>query len=254
MALVAVLFVACSYLIGRTFSRELSLARLKSDFVSAVSHEFRTPLATLHQLTENLAEGRVADEERRLAYYEAQVRATGRLSRLVERLLDFGRMEAGAFRYRPEPVHLDEVVRSVVDEFEHVVNTTGQRIDLSIDAGLEPVRVDREALAQALWNLLDNAIKYSPDDSTVWIGVVREDRFVAIRVRDEGMGIAVEEQKDIFRKFVRGTSARDGTVKGAGIGLAMVDRIVRAHKGHVQVDSRPGQGSIFTIFLRMEEA
>jgi len=254
MALVAVLFVASSYFIGRAFSRELSLARLKSDFVSAVSHEFRTPLATLHQLTENLAEGRVTGEERRLAYYEAQVRATGRLTRLVERLLDFGRMEAGAFRYRLEPVPLDEIVRSVVDEFEHLVSTTGHRIDLSIDPDLEPVRVDKEAMAQAIWNLLDNAIKYSPDDSTVWIEVARKDRFAAIRVRDEGTGIADEEQKEIFRKFVRGSAARESAVKGTGIGLAMVDYIIRAHKGRVQVDSRPGQGSTFTILLRMEEA
>jgi signal transduction histidine kinase len=250
MALVAVLFAACSYLIGRAFSREVSLARLKSDFVSAVSHEFRTPLATLHQLTENLAEGRVADEQRRLAYYKAQVRATGRLTRLVERLLDFGRMEAGALRFRPEAANLEDLTRSVVDEFEHVASTTGHHIELSIDSNLEPVLVDREALAQAVWNLLDNAIKYSPDTSTVSIQVTREGDFVAIRVRDEGPGIADQEREKIFGKFVRGSSARAGAVKGTGIGLAMVDYIVRAHKGYVQVNSRLGQGSTFTILLR----
>ena len=251
LALVLILFVACSYFIGRAFSRELSVARLKSDFVSAVSHEFRTPLATLHQLTENLAEGRVTSEERRIAYYGAQARATGRLTRLVERLLDFGRMEAGALRYRPEPAQVDELVRSVVDEFEHVVSTTGQRIELTVDPDLPHVRVDREALAQAIWNLLDNAVKYSPDETAVWIEVAREDSYVAIRVRDEGPGIADAEQKDIFRKFVRGAAARESVVKGTGIGLAMVDYIVRAHKGRIRVDSAPGQGSTFAILLRM---
>jgi signal transduction histidine kinase len=231
----------------------LSVARLKSDFISAVSHEFRTPLATLHQLTENLAEGRVSGEKRLHEYYKTQARATGRLTRLVDRLLDFGRMEAGAFQYRPEKVELDELVRSVVDEFEHVASTTGHRLELSIAPDLKPIRVDREVLAQAIWNILDNAIKYSPGRPTVWIEVTREDSNAAIRIRDEGPGISMKERKFLFEKFVRGAAARSGTVKGTGIGLAMADNIVRAHKGNILLESTPGQGSTFTILLRMEE-
>jgi signal transduction histidine kinase len=253
LALVIILFIACSYLIGRAFSKELSVARLKSDFISAVSHEFRTPLATLHQLTENLAEGRVSGEKRLLEYYKTQARATGRLTRLVDRLLDFGRMEAGAFRYRPEPVELEELVRSVVDEFEHVASTSAHRLELSISSGLKPVRGDREALAQAIWNILDNAIRYSPGRPKVWIEVAREDGHAAIRVRDEGPGISQKERKFLFKKFVRGEAGRSSTVKGTGIGLAMVDRIVRAHKGRILLESTPGKGSTFTILLRMEE-
>lgn len=254
LALIIILFIACSYLIGRAFSKELSVARLKSDFISAVSHEFRTPLATLHQLTENLAEGRVSGEKRLHEYYQTQARATGRLTRLVDRLFDFGRMEAGAFRYRPEPVELDELVRSVVDEFEHVASTTGHRLELSIGSDLKPVRGDREALAQAIWNLLDNAIKYSPGRPKVWIEVVREDGYAAIHVRDEGPGISQKQRKLLFEKFVRGSAACSSTIKGAGIGLAMVDHIVRAHKGRILLDSTPDRGSTFTILLRMEES
>jgi two-component system phosphate regulon sensor histidine kinase PhoR len=196
----------------------------------------------------------VADEERRRAYFDAQFRATARLSRLVERLLDFGRMEAGAFRYHPEPIALGELVRTVVDEFEHVAATTGHRIELTIEPDLPSVFADREALAQAVWNLLDNAIKYSPGRPAVWIEVAREDGGVAIRVRDEGPGLPAEERKDLFRKFVRGSAARETGVKGTGIGLAMVDYIVRAHHGRIVVDSRPGEGSTFTILLKSEEA
>jgi signal transduction histidine kinase len=254
LGLVMVLVLASGYYVVRSVSRELAAARLKSDFVSAVSHEFRTPLATLRQLTENLADGRVADEERRRAYFDAQFRATARLSRLVERLLDFGRMEAGAFRYHPEPIALGELVRTVVDEFEHVAATTGHRIELTIEPDLPSVFADREALAQAVWNLLDNAIKYSPGRPAVWIEVAREDGGVAIRVRDEGPGLPAEERKDLFRKFVRGSAARETGVKGTGIGLAMVDYIVRAHHGRIVVDSRPGEGSTFTILLKSEEA
>jgi signal transduction histidine kinase len=254
LALAAILVVAGFALIARAVSRELAVARLKSDFVSAVSHEFRTPLATLRQLTENLSDGRVADERRRQAYYQAQERATSRLSRLVERLLDFGRMEAGALRYRPEPLDLGKLVRSVVDEFEHVVADTRHRIELTIDPGVPPVRADGEALAQAVWNLLDNAIKYSPGRPAVWIEVAGEDGHAAVRVRDEGPGIPPEERKDLFREFTRGAAARAGGVKGTGIGLAMVDHIVRAHRGRIRVDSVPGQGSTFTILLKTEPA
>jgi signal transduction histidine kinase/tetratricopeptide (TPR) repeat protein len=253
LALVMVLVLASSYYIARGISRELAAARLKSDFVSAVSHEFRTPLATMRHLTEILADGRVASEERRISYYGAQLRATGRLSRLVERLLDFGRMEAGAFRYRLAAVDLGELLQSVVEEFEQVVADTGHRIDLMVDPELPPVFADREALAQAVWNLLDNAVKYSPGRPEVWVEAARQDGRVAIRIRDEGLGFPAEEHKNLFGKFVRGSAARAAGVKGTGIGLAMVDYIVRSHKGRILVDSIPGKGSSFTILLNTEE-
>lgn len=252
LALAVILVLTSGYLTARTVSRELAVARLKSEFVSAVSHEFRTPLATLSQLTENLAEGRVTTEERRNAYYQAQSRATSRLHRLVERLLDFGRMEAGALRYRPELLDLGQVTRSIVDEFEHVAATSGHEIRVTIEPELPPVRADREALRQAVWNLLDNAIKYSPGRPAVWVEVAREDGSVAIRVRDQGLGIPAQEQKLLFRKFVRGSAAEATQVKGTGIGLAMVDYIVRAHNGRIRVQSVPGEGSTFTLLLKME--
>lgn len=252
LTLAVILVLTSGYLTARAVTRELAVARLKSEFVSAVSHEFRTPLATLCQLTENLAEGRVTTEERRNDYYQAQARATNRLHRLVERLLDFGRMEAGALRYRPEPLDPGQITRSVVDEFEHVAATSGHEIRVSIEPELPQVRADREALGQALWNLLDNAIKYSPGRPAVWIEVAREDGFVAIRVRDQGLGIPAEEQKRLFRKFVRGSAADTAQVKGTGIGLAMVDYIVRAHNGRIRVESVPGEGSTFTLLLKRE--
>jgi signal transduction histidine kinase len=254
LGLVIVLVLASSYYLMRGISRELAAARLKSDFVSAVSHEFRTPLATMRHLTEILADGRVKSDERRLFYYGAQMRATGRLSRLVERLLDFGRMEAGAFRYRLTAVDLGELLRSLVDEFEQVVADSGHRIDLKIDPELPPVHADREALGQAVWNLLDNAVKYSPGRPTVWIEAALQDGQAAIRVRDEGLGLSAEERRNLFRKFVRGSAARETEVKGTGIGLAMVDYIVRAHRGRVLVESTPGKGSTFTILLKTEES
>ena len=252
LGLVIVLVLASSYYIGRGISRELAAARLKSDFVSAVSHEFRTPLATMRHLTEILADGRVEDENRRINYYGAQLRATGRLSRLVERLLDFGRMEAGAFRYRPATVDLGELLHFLVDEFEQVVADSGHRIDLKVDPELPTVYADREALGQAVWNLLDNAVKYSPGQPVVWIEAALQDGQTAIRVRDEGLGLPAEERRNLFLKFVRGSAAREAGIKGTGIGLAMVDYIVRAHRGRVLVESTPGKGSTFSILLKTE--
>lgn len=252
LALAVILVLTSGYLMARTVSRELAVARLKSEFVSAVSHEFRTPLATLSQLTENLADGRVTTEERRTAYYQAQSRAANRLGRLVERLLDFGRMEAGALRYRPELLELGDITRAVVDEFEHVAATSGHEIRVTVEPDLPPVRAGREALGQAVWNLLDNSIKYSPGRPAIWVEVARQDGFVAIRVRDQGLGIPAQERKRLFRKFVRGSAAEAAQVKGTGIGLAMVDYVVRAHNGRICVESIPGEGSTFTLLLKME--
>jgi signal transduction histidine kinase len=161
-------------------------------------------------------------------------------------------MEAGAFRYRPEPVQAGELVRSVVDEFESVAATSGHRIHLEIEPGLPAVSADPEALAQAVWNLIDNAIKYSPGRPAIWIAVGRENGLLAIRVRDEGPGLPAEDRQGLFKKFVRGSAARETGVKGTGIGLAMVDYIVRAHGGRIRVDSTPGRGSTFTIHLETE--
>jgi len=161
-------------------------------------------------------------------------------------------MEAGALRYHFEPVDPGRLVRDLVEDFHSVTATGGHEITVSVDPALPPVYADPEALGQALWNLLDNAVKYSPGQTAVWIDAVREGDFAAIHIRDEGLGIAPQEQKQLFRKFFRGSAALSGHINGAGIGLAMVDHIVRAHGGRIRVESEPGKGSIFTILLKLE--
>ena len=238
-----------TYFTARAVTRELEVARLQSNFVSAVSHEFRTPLALLRQASELLADGRVSSEERRQGYYEALRRESDRLHRLVESLLDFGRMEAGAREYRFEQVEPAALVRGVAEEFAQEAAVRGYRVEVDADGTLPLVRADREALGRALWNLLDNAVKYSPGRTTVWVGVASANGQVAIRVRDEGIGIAPAEQGQIFKKFVRAASAESAGARGTGLGLAMVHHIVSAHGGKVHVDSRPGAGSTFTFLL-----
>ncbi|MBI4906041.1 MAG: hypothetical protein HY820_20575 [Acidobacteria bacterium] len=237
-----------SYLIFRAVSRELAVARLKSEFVAAVSHEFRTPLTAMRQFTDRLREHPDLGDDVRRVCYDAQSRATERLTRLVESLLDFGRMEAGARKYRLAPHDCSGFVQRVVDDFRGEMQTSGYEIR-SNGNGSALIEADDEALSRALWNLLDNAVKYSPDDRTIEVGQHRQGQTVAISVRDHGIGIPVSERSAIFSRFHRGEEARTRGIKGTGIGLSIAEQIVRAHHGRLQVESEPGQGSTFTIIL-----
>jgi len=249
LGLLAVVIGAGSYFVARAFARELAVMRLQSDFVSAVSHEFRTPLTSLRQLSEVLNEGRLLEEERRTKYYQALDRSTRRLHKLVEGLLDFGRVESGAMIYRKRDLDAGALVTSVVDEFQREAGDRGCHVELRTAAGLPSISADPEALGRAVWNLLDNAAKYSPECQTIWVEIERENGGLAIRVRDRGLGIPAAEQGEILRKFVRGTAARTVGVIGTGIGLAMVKHIVDAHGGTLRLESAPGKGSTFSILL-----
>ncbi len=253
ITLVTTIVLVGMYFIARAVTRELAVARLQSDFVAAVSHEFRTPLTSMRQLTELLSSGRLVNEKRRAEYYSVIKRESERLHRLVESLLDFGRMEAGAREFRFEPLNAAALVEEVVEEFRHEHADDAGNIALGGDGAAAVVRADRDALGRAIWNLLDNAIKYSPERGIVAVDVRRADGTVTIRVRDRGVGIPPDECKEIFRKFVRGASAKAAGVKGTGIGLAMVQHIVDAHHGEVRLESAPGAGSTFTLSLPAEE-
>jgi signal transduction histidine kinase len=200
-----------------------------------------------------LSKGRVPTEDLRQKSYDILSSESERLQRLVESLLDFGRIEARAFRYRLE--HLDPamLVRDLVAEFQGKAAAQGYHIELELAGEYPLIHVDREALGLALRNLLDNAIKYSPDRRTVWVEMARERDRLAIRVRDEGMGIPASEQKEIFKRFVRGTGSRAAHIPGTGIGLAMARHIIEAHHGEIRLESELGKGSTFTILLPLEK-
>jgi signal transduction histidine kinase len=249
LALLVVVVITGAYVMARSLTRELAVARLQSDFVSAVSHEFRTPLTSLHQFTALLNEEEDLPAAKRRTFYQAQARAAGRLTHLVESLLDFGRMEAGAHPYRKELLSAAPFVADVVRDFERDGVPGGFSLEYSADTGAGAVTADREALARALRNLLENAVKYSGTGRRVLIHVGECDGSVAISVRDDGLGIPADEQREVFDKFVRGSASRLHGIKGTGIGLAMVQHIVRAHGGRVTLQSAPGQGSTFTILL-----
>ena len=249
LALLGIVVGTGAYSVARAYAREVAVMRLQTEFVSAVSHEFRTPLTSLRQLSETLNEGRPLADGRRAAYYQALDRSTNRLQKLVEGLLDFGRMESGAMVYRKQDVDPAVLVATVVNEFRREAGDGGRRIELEAADGLPSIQADADTLARAIWNLLDNADKYSLAGAPIRVDVEREGDGVAIRVKDEGPGIPAAERRAILRKFVRGSAADATHVKGTGIGLAMVTHIVDAHGGALRVESAPGEGSTFTIEL-----
>jgi signal transduction histidine kinase len=249
----ALMLVASAYLISRAIARELSVAALQTDFVAAVSHEFRTPLTTIRQLSEMLTRGRVSTLERRQQFYETLLRESNRLNRLVEELLDFGRMEARALEYHFDDIDPESLVRQVVAEFQEEVAPAGFVIDLHVSSPMPHIRADKGSLWRVIWNLLDNAAKYSPDHRAVRVHLEHTDGDVLVHVRDQGMGIPRNEQASIFGRFVRGTAAKVASIKGTGLGLAMARQIVESHGGRLTVDSAEGLGSTFTVHLPVAE-
>jgi two-component system phosphate regulon sensor histidine kinase PhoR len=250
-ALMALVVAAASYAVFRAVDQELGVARLQSDFVATVSHEFRSPLTAMRHLTELLEDGQTP-ADRVPHYYRALGKETRRLQALVESLLDFGRMEEGRRTYQMEEIRASAVAARVIEEFAD--SPFMRRIEWTAPETGAPahtgaIRADRDALALALRNLVDNALKYSPDTAPVRLSVHSDARSTRIAVADEGPGVPRREQRDIFRKFVRGTAAGLSNSKGTGIGLAIADHIVRDHGGRLTLESEPGRGSCFTIVL-----
>jgi signal transduction histidine kinase len=241
---------AGGYLITRTLAREMRVVRMQSDFVAAVSHEFRTPLTTVRHLGELLARDRVSSDGRRREFYQIIVRESGRLQRLVENLLNFARLESGELDYRFATFAPGPYLRHLVQEFQE--ESTTRQAHISIDGAgddLPPIRADGEVLARVFWNLLDNAVKYSPPEAPIRVAVDVRGNHLVVSVRDHGMGIPITEQATIFQKFVRGAAAKAASIKGTGLGLAMAREIVLAHGGTLQVESTEGEGSTFSVAI-----
>lgn len=248
LVLVLLLCVA-AYAVYRSVRRQVQLARMKSDFVSNVSHELRTPLALIRMYTETLEMGRLPDEERRMEYLRVISQETERLTHLVNNILNFSRMEAGRKPYAAEPVDVDEVAAAVHQLYARTLEQQGFHLELRLAGSLPLVRGDREALAEALLNLIDNAVKYSGDDRRIEVETGRQDGGVFVAVTDHGIGIAPEEHRRIFEKFYRVSTGLVHQTRGTGLGLAIVEHIVQAHGGRVVLASRPGEGSRFSLVL-----
>jgi len=248
------LLLAGALFMYRTIRRETELVRVKSDFVSTVSHELRTPLALIRMYAETLEMGRVRDEEKRQHYHTIILRETERLSRLVNNILNFSRIESGKKRYTFRPISLNAVVRGVLSTYEEHVSSHGFTPVIELGDDPLPVQGDEEALGQAIINILDNAVKYSPDDRFLRVCTGMVDGNAFVEIEDHGIGIPREHQKKIFDTFYRVSSGLVHNTKGSGLGLAVVRHIVEAHGGRVELESSPGKGSRFRLSLPEDRA
>jgi signal transduction histidine kinase len=251
LALVFLIAASGAWLLARDVRRDIEVAELRSQFVSSVSHELKTPLTAIRMFAETLRlrpHGGVAQEE----YLETIVQESERLSRLVDNVLDFSKIEQGrrVYHLRPTPVRavLDAVARAV----EYPLRQAGFRLRITAADPLPEVNGDPDALQQALLNLVGNAMKYSGDRKEIDVAASREDRAVVIAVRDYGIGIPAEYRQRIFDRFFRVPSPENQRVPGAGLGLTLVAHIAKAHGGAVTVESEPGAGSLFSLRLPVE--
>jgi two-component system phosphate regulon sensor histidine kinase PhoR len=242
------------FLIWRVVQRELAIAALQTDFVATVSHEFRTPLASLRHVADLLDEDDDLPGDRRRALYGVINRNAKRLSGLVDTLLHFARMESGRQPYALQPLDAGELARAIVDEFVRHVDDDHVQVSSHVADGDLTIDADADALGRALSNLLDNAAKYGPRPCHIDVSVMRAGRHVQFAVRDDGPGVPSNERPHLFDKFVRGEDATRRGIRGTGLGLAIVSHVTRAHGGTVTVESEPEHGSTFRITVPASNA
>jgi signal transduction histidine kinase len=247
MAILAMVMAVGILFVAGAAAREVRLAELKSNFVASVSHDLKTPLALIQLFAETLELGRVRTPERAAEYYRIINDEAKKLTRLIENILDFSRMEAGLRPYRTAPADLGEVTRAVVDRMRSQFEQGRFTVTTAVEPGLPAVDIDTGAVQQAIENVLANAMKYSREARDIHVAVSRHGAAVHVDVVDHGIGIDRRNQRRIFRKFYRVDSGLGGGPQGTGLGLAIVEHTMRGHGGAVRVHSDPGQGSTFTL-------
>jgi two-component system phosphate regulon sensor histidine kinase PhoR len=227
--------------------------QLKSDFISNVSHELKTPLSIISMFGEMLAMGRVKSPEQATEYAEIIRRESVRLSRLIDNVLDFAKIERGADVYEFTDGDLREVLDRALDLARHRLERAGMTLETEIDGELPPVHLDANALTLAVLNLVDNAIKYAADGKRLRIILRRVGERALLEVRDFGPGVEEDEQAHIFERFYRARSVRLKPIRGSGIGLSLVKHVIEAHGGEIELDSTPGQGSAFRMWIPLHQ-
>jgi signal transduction histidine kinase len=234
---------------GQALRRQWRLARMKTDLVAAVSHELKTPLSSVRLLVDSLLEDEKPDAQRTHDYLELIAHENLRLSGVIENFLTFSRLERNRQKFEFSMTKPDAVVQSAIEAAHERLHAPDCRLEVEVSPGLPPVRADESALVTVLLNLLDNAWKYSPGEKHIAVRAYRENSRVVFAVEDNGIGIAPREQKKIFRRFYQVDRRLARDADGCGLGLSIVEFIVRAHGGSVAVKSQPGRGSTFSVAI-----
>jgi len=249
IALIGVALIALvGVTVGETTRRHLQVARLKTDLVAAVSHELRTPLASMRVLVDGLLADAEIDPAKTREYLGLLSVENARLSRLIENFLTFSRLDGGRTQFVFDDTSAESVVTGAIGAVRDRLPPSGG-VRVTIEPSIPAIPADAQAITMALVNLLENAIKYSPGDPRIEIRASMDGGEVVFAVIDNGIGIAVGQQRRIFRRFYRVDQDLSRHTSGVGLGLSIVESIVRGHRGTVKVVSAPGQGSTFTIRL-----
>ena len=250
--LMLVILISGTVFAAQAMIREAELVRLKAGFVSAVSHDLKSPLASIKALVERLAGGKVKDEESLKRYISILSANTDRLSKTIDHVLDFSRIDHGGKRYDFRETDAVDLVRRTCRAFEELMTPEGVELNVRADEGFPPTEWDEESVVQALTNLLDNAVKFSPQGKEIEVCVKRKGEDAAISVSDQGQGIKPEERKMIFEKYYQGGNSGRTSPSGVGLGLSIVQDVVKAHGGRITVESKEGHGSVFTLILPLK--
>jgi signal transduction histidine kinase len=255
--LIALFLVLCvilfgAYFLWRDVGRELQMAEMRSQFIASVSHELKTPLTAIRMFAESLRLGRPADSHGKAEYLDTIVNESHRLTRLLNNVLDFSKIEKGKRTYRKERTSLPEIIQAAAQSIQYPLTQQDFHLNVNVEEDLPEVQVDRDAIEQAILNLLSNAMKYSGESRQIDLRVQKKDGCAVIEVSDQGVGIDPAQQKHIFERFYRVPSEENRRIPGTGLGLALVFHIAKAHGGHVEVRSLLGHGSTFSIHLPLE--
>ena len=248
-----IILVFGTVFITRIVAREMEILKIKSDFVSSVSHEFKTPLTSMKSLTERLEEGKVTDPAKMKQYMSIIANDIDRLIRLVSNILNFSKIEEGKKIYKKEKTAITIWLKEVINNYKKENIESGITINVQSDNNLPALHIDRDAMAQAIFNLLDNAAKFSQGKKEAEVTAERKNYSIIIKVKDKGIGISNYEKDKIFEKFYRGESAIKYLIKGTGLGLALVKYTIEAHNGHIEVEKESGWSTIFTITLPISD-
>ncbi|UCC41327.1 MAG: HAMP domain-containing histidine kinase [Candidatus Aminicenantes bacterium] len=223
------------------------VSRLKTEFISTVSHELRTPMSSIQGITEILQEQKVKDRAKRGELLDLMASETIRLSRLLHNILDFAKIEQNVKSYEYQKTEIEPLIEEAAKLFHHRLESEGFVLKIHFPDHPVYLEIDRDAVKQALDNLIDNAIKYSSDKKEIDIHLIEKDKQVEIQVEDKGVGIPREEQKRIFEGFYRSADASQLSTKGVGLGLKIIKHIMTVHKGDIKVESQPDKGSTFIL-------
>ncbi|MFP6737736.1 MAG: HAMP domain-containing sensor histidine kinase, partial [Planctomycetota bacterium] len=234
-------------ILRRALRRELKLARMKTEFVANVSHELKTPLSLIKLCSETLQLDRLKGEEKRQEYFEVINRESDRLGHLIDNVLNFSKIDAGKKNYELKRADLAPLLNQTLDAYLLQLQEQDFTCRRDIPSSLPVVMADKEAVAQAFINLLQNAVRYSPDKGEISVRGSSNGKSLLLSVTDTGIGIAQEDQERIWDDYYRTAEARALGTRGSGLGLSLVSHIMAAHQGKTLLTSTPGAGSEFTL-------